>query len=30
MVGQVVVEVNGVLVNFFEGFGFVGGLKAFA
>jgi hypothetical protein len=29
-VGQVVVVVNGVLVNFLEGFGLVGGLKAFA
>jgi hypothetical protein len=29
-VGQVVVEVNRVLVNFFESFGFAGGVKAFA
>jgi hypothetical protein len=29
-VGQVMVEVNGVLVNFFESIGFAGGLKAFA
>jgi hypothetical protein len=29
-VGQVVVEINGVLVNLLEGFGLVGGLKALA
>jgi hypothetical protein len=27
-VGQVVVEVNGVLINLLEGFGLAGGLKA--
>jgi hypothetical protein len=27
-VGQVAVKVNGVLINFLEGFGFVGGLEA--
>jgi hypothetical protein len=29
-VGQIVVEVNRVLVNFLESIGFAGGLKAFA
>jgi hypothetical protein len=29
-VGQVVVKVNGVLINFLEGFGLVGGLETLA
>jgi hypothetical protein len=30
MVGQVMVEVNGILINLLEGFGFAGGLETLA